>query len=61
MVSYDIDPAKDDFILLSTDGIFQSMSVSEVVKLASPRLTLSRTNTASLRLKKALTRSSAAS
>ena len=30
---YDIDPTKDDFILLSTDGIFQSMQISEVVLL----------------------------
>ena len=31
VVSYDIDPTKDDFVLLSTDGIFQSMSINEVV------------------------------
>lgn len=30
VVSYDIDPTRDDFILLSTDGIFQSMSINEV-------------------------------
>ena len=28
VVSYDLDPTKDDFILLSTDGIFQSMSIN---------------------------------
>ena len=31
VVSFDIDPNKDDFMLLSTDGIFQSMSINEVV------------------------------
>jgi len=28
VVSFDIDPHKDDFILLSTDGILQSMTIS---------------------------------
>jgi len=28
VVSYDMDPTRDDFILLSTDGIFQSMSIN---------------------------------
>jgi serine/threonine protein phosphatase PrpC len=31
VLSYEIDPTKDDFIFLSTDGIFQSMSIAEVV------------------------------
>ncbi len=37
LVSYDIDPTKDDFILLSTDGIFQSMSITEVVRAGGYR------------------------
>ena len=30
VVSFDLDAHKDDFILLSTDGIFQSMTVAEM-------------------------------
>jgi serine/threonine protein phosphatase PrpC len=37
VVSFDIDPSKDDFILLSTDGIFQSMSIAEVTDLISEK------------------------
>jgi hypothetical protein len=40
VVSYDIDPTADDFILLSTDGIFQSMGINEVVLLGLSRPTL---------------------
>ena len=28
VVAFDLDPTKDDFLLLSTDGIFQSMSIA---------------------------------
>lgn len=28
VVCFDLDPTKDDFILLSTDGIFQSMNIA---------------------------------
>jgi serine/threonine protein phosphatase PrpC len=37
VVSFDIDPSKDDFILLSTDGIFQSMPIAEVTDLISEK------------------------
>lgn len=37
VVSFDIDPTKDDFILLSTDGIFQSMPIAEVTDFISER------------------------
>ena len=62
VVSYDIDPSKDDFILLSTDGIFQSMSISEIVsQIVNPRQILSKTSTLNLKLKRVRTRSSAVS
>jgi serine/threonine protein phosphatase PrpC len=35
VVSFDIDPTKDDFILLSTDGIFQSMPIAEITDMIS--------------------------
>ena len=37
VVSFDLDPAKDDFILLSTDGIFQSMGIAEITDFISER------------------------
>ena len=37
LVSFDIDPSKDDFILLSTDSIFQSMSIAEVTDFISEK------------------------
>ena len=37
VVSFDLDPHKDDFILLSTDGIFQSMSVAEITDFISEK------------------------
>lgn len=37
VVSFDLDPSKDDFILLSTDGIFQSMGITEVTDFISER------------------------
>lgn len=37
VVSYDLDPTRDDFILLSTDGIFQSMSINEVTDFIEER------------------------
>lgn len=37
VVSFDIDPSKDDFILLSTDGIFQSMSIAEVTDIITEK------------------------
>lgn len=37
IVSYDLDPANDDFILLSTDGIFQSMGINEVTDFISEK------------------------
>ena len=37
VVAFDIDPARDDFILLSTDGIFQSMTIAEVTDLIAEK------------------------
>ena len=37
VVSFNLDPAKDDFILLSTDGIFQSMGITEITDFISER------------------------
>ena len=31
LISFDIQVENDDFMLISTDGIFESMSVSQVV------------------------------
>ena len=61
VVSYDLDPTRDDFILLSTDGIFQSMSINEVVSPSILRPISLKTGTASSRLRKAPIKSSAAS
>ena len=60
VVSYDIEPTKDDFILLSTDGIFQSMSITEIVASFLYRPTSSNRNTVDSKLKKVQIRSSVA-
>lgn len=31
VVAFDLDPTRDDFILLSTDGILQTMPIQQVV------------------------------
>ena len=61
VVSYDLDPTRDDFILLSTDGIFQSMSINEVVLIGSLRPTSSKSATTNSRQRRVPIKFSAAS
>jgi hypothetical protein len=60
VVSFDLDPTKDDFILLSTDGIFQSMSIAEIVSPPPFRPISSPKSTVNSKRSRVPTRSSAA-
>jgi serine/threonine protein phosphatase PrpC len=31
LVTFDINPENDDFLLISTDGLFQSLSITQIV------------------------------
>jgi serine/threonine protein phosphatase PrpC len=59
VISFDMNPSTDDFMLISTDGIFQAMSISEVVEIDVYRLISSMKNTLNWRQKRVQTRLSA--
>jgi serine phosphatase RsbU (regulator of sigma subunit) len=61
MVCYDIKVEADDFIILSTDGIFESMDIFQVVRPPSLRLISSKSAMRSCSSRRIPTRSYQAS
>lgn len=61
MISFDIKVNTDEFIILSTDGVFESMDIFQVVTQPSPRQISSWRDTINCNFSKIPTKSSAVS